>query len=947
MQQSGASGPNILVVDDNLDNLRLLSKILMQQGYAVRSVTNGKLALITVDAALPDLILLDINMPDMLGYEVCSLLKTNANTSEIPVIFISAFSEAKDKVKAFQSGGVDYITKPFQVEEVLARVKIHLDLRNMQKQLRSQNMLLQQEISDRIATETRLRETETKYRSIFENAVEGIFQTSPTGRYISVNPALSHLFGYGAPEEMIADLVDLDKQLYVNPTRRQEFVTAIERQGIVTNFESQVRHRQGNIIWISETAHAVRDQNDQLLYYEGTVSDITKRKQSDEVLQRVNSLIIAQYETAIDGILAVDEQGRIVSFNFRFCQIWGIPSHLLKGCDTALIGYLSALPAIPRKLIAVIESAYDRADRFDRGEIPLDDGRVLDYYSGRIISPSGQFYGIVWYFHDITELVETREKAIEASKYKSRFLANMSHEIRTPMNGVMSMTELLQKTPLSSEQQDYLQTLRVSGENLLLIIDDILDLSKLEAREMHLEKLDFDPVSSIEAVADLLAPQADAKGVELFTLLDTNLPMVLRGDPTRLRQVIMNLVGNAIKFTERGEVQIKASLYDETDTTATITISIRDTGIGITPENQKILFQPFTQVDASTTRKYGGTGLGLAICKQLVEMMNGDIDVKSEPGRGSVFSFHAVFEKSQQQSNSSSIFLIQPQLQHKRLLIVDPHPTSRRILSSYALAWGMSVTESDSIGVALASLDRMAAMGQYFDVAIATLDDLGDCRKILERLVNPLNLLNPQGDRRTYSIICTSISCREQATRLVEQDFAYAYLIKPIRVSRLLECLTGVLNTERSNGSPPLVTTLTHKHLSQHVDLLAHLKILVAEDNLVNQKVALRQLNSLGCTAITCTANGQEALDLLKQQNYDIVLMDCQMPVLDGYETTHAIRQLEIGSLHKTIVIGLTANAMKGDREKCLAAGMNDYLSKPVALDELSAMLYTWAVSQK
>ncbi len=941
MQQLGASGANILVVDDNLDNLRLLSKILTQEGYAVRSVTNGRLALITVDAALPDLILLDINMPDMSGYEVCKLLKANAKTFEIPVIFISAFSEAKDKVKAFQSGGVDYITKPFHFEEVLARVKNHLNLKNMQKQLQEQNRRLQQEISDRITTEALLRETEEKYRGIFENAVDGIFQTSPSGSYLSVNPALAHMYGYGTPEEMIADLVDLDRQLYVNPNRRQEFVTAIEREGIVTNFESQIRHRTGNIIWISETAHAVRDRQGQLLYYEGTVSNITKRKQSDDVLQRINSLIIAQYETAIDGILAVDEQGRIVSFNFRFCQIWGIPSKLLKGCDVPLIGYLSALPEIPRKLIDVIESAYDRADRFDRGEIQLDDGRVLDFYSGRIISPSGQFYGIVWYFHDITELVETREKAIEASKYKSRFLANMSHEIRTPMNGVMSMTELLQNTPLSSEQQDYLQTLRVSGENLLLIIDDILDLSKLEAREMHLEKLDFDPVSSVEAVADLLAPQANAKGIEVFTLLDTNLPVVLRGDPTRLRQVIMNLVGNAIKFTERGEVQLQASLYDETDTTATIAIAIRDTGIGIAPENQKILFQPFTQVDASTTRKYGGTGLGLAICKQLVEMMDGNIEVKSEPGRGSVFSFNAVFEKSQWQSTSTSIFQIQPQLQHKRLLIVDPHPTSRHILSSYALAWGMSVTESDSISVGLASLDRAIAMGQYYDVAIANLDGLGDCRELLEKLGKS------PGNQRTYCIICTSSSSREQATSLVEQDFAYAYLIKPIRASRLLECLTSVLNTELSSGETALVTTLNNKHITQHVDLLAHLRILVAEDNIVNQKVALRQLKSLGCTSITCTANGQEALDRLKQQNYDIVLMDCQMPVLDGYETTHAIRQLEIGSRHKTIVIGLTANAMKGDREKCLAAGMNDYLSKPVALEELSAMLYTWAVSQR
>jgi CheY-like chemotaxis protein len=381
-------------------------------------------------------------------------------------------------------------------------------------------------------------------------------------------------------------------------------------------------------------------------------------------------------------------------------------------------------------------------------------------------------------------------------------------------------------------------------------------------------------------------------------------------------------------------------LYDETDTTATIAIAIRDTGIGITPENQRILFQPFTQVDASTTRKYGGTGLGLAICRQLVEMMGGDIAVKSEPGRGSVFSFHAVFEKSKQQSVSTSIFQIQPQLQHKRLLIVDPHPTSRRILSSYALAWGMSVTETDSISVALASLDRTIATGQYYDVAIANLDGLGNCRELLESLVNPV------GNRRTYSIICNSISGREEATKLVEQDVAFAYLIKPIRASRLLECLTGVLNTELSSGGASLVTTLNHKQISQNEDLFANLRILVAEDNLVNQKVALRQLKSLGCTAITCTANGQEALDRLKQQKYDIVLMDCQMPVLDGYETTHAIRQFEISSHHKTVVIGLTANAMKGDREKCLAAGMNDYLSKPVALEELSAMLYTWAVSQ-
>jgi PAS domain S-box-containing protein len=937
MQQDGAGSANILVVDDNLDNLRLLSKILIQEGYVVRSVTNGKLALITIDAAPPDLILLDINMPELTGYDICQLLKSDAKTAEIPVIFISAFSEVKDKVKAFELGGVDYITKPFQVEEVLARVKNHLNFKQMQEQLQSQNKLLQQEINDRIAIETQLREAESKYRSIFENAIEGIFQTTPDGHYLNINPALARMYGYSSPEEAMAVLVHIDMQLYVDPRRRQEFIAAIDNNDIVTNFESRVYHRDGRIIWISETAHAVRDAEGKIIYYEGTVSDITKRKQADDVLQRLNSQLIAQYETAIDGILAVDEQGRIVNYNFRFCQMWGIAPEILQECDSGLIAYLSAQSSIPRKLIAVIEGAYDRPDRFDRGEIQMDDGRVLDYYSGRIISPDGHFYGIVWYFHDITELVEAREKAIEASKYKSRFLANMSHEIRTPMNGVMSMTELLQKTLLSTEQQDYLHTLRVSGENLLLIIDDILDLSKLEAREMHLESLDFDPVSSVEAVADLLAPQANAKWIELFTLLDTNLPALLRGDPTRLRQVIMNLVGNAIKFTERGEVQIYASLYDTTDTTVAVSFTIKDTGIGIAPENQKLLFQPFTQVDASTTRKYGGTGLGLAICRQLVEMMGGNIQVKSEVGRGSAFSFTATFEKAQEQSNSTPIFQVKPQLEHRRVLIVDVHPTSRRILSNYALTWGMSVTESDRIDIAFKSLDRLTAMGQYFDVALISLDELDNCRELLEKLSQ-----SSLGNHRTHSIIYTSIGNRETAINLVEHDYAYAYLIKPIRASRLLECLIGALDTGITVRSPATKTSIRSDD-TQRADLFASLKILIVEDNPVNQKVAIRQLKTLGCTQISDAANGQEALDLLKEHDFDIILMDCQMPILDGYQTTEAIRQIERLVKRKTVVIGLTANAMKGDREKCLASGMNDYLSKPVALDELSAMLRTWA----
>jgi two-component system, sensor histidine kinase and response regulator len=522
-----------------------------------------------------------------------------------------------------------------------------------------------------------LRRAEQKYRSIFENATEGIFQTTPEGKYLSANPALARMFGYDSPDELLADLTDIGSQLYVDPDRRRKFALAIRHEGRIQDFEAQIYRRDKSVIWISENARAVHDEvTGELLYYEGMVQDITSRKSTEDAGKQATAAAEA------------------------------------------------------------------------------------------------------------------------ANRAKSEFLANMSHEIRTPMNGVIGMTGLLLETSLTNEQREFAESIGFSADALLTIINDILDFSKIEAGKLTFELLDFDLAEAVESTLDMLAEGARGKGIDLVSAISPDVPTQLRGDVGRLRQVLANLIGNAIKFTGTGEIVVQVFKESETETHAGVRFNVQDTGIGIPVETQARLFQAFSQADGSTTRKYGGTGLGLTISKQLVAMMDGQIGVHSEPGHGSTFWFTILLEK------------------------------------------------------------------QAADV------------KTPEKTVVAVSVPNP------------------------------------------------------SEANPQI----------------EKMRILLAEDNIVNQKVALGQLRKLRYRADS-VANGLEVLAALQLAPYDLILMDCQMPEMDGYEATRVIRKQE-QSLGKACswkspvyIIAVTANAMQADREKCLAIGMDDYLSKPVRPLELRAAL--------
>ena len=684
----------VLVVDDDPDLRHEFASALIDQGYTVKTASDGSEALLCVQLHTPDLILLDVSMPLMSGYEVCRILKANTLTENIPIIFISANDGIQDKLQAFAIGGADYITKPPQLAEVFARVHLHLALRHLQINLAQKNQELSQAVFDRI--------------------------------------------------KMLRDL------------------------------------------------------------------------------QRTNLLLHAQKEAAIDGIFAVDEQGRIASFNKKFCEMWNISDDLLLGNavdskfdDGSPLGTFLIKSSLPNVLANLLETTYDDPDVVRRGEIMYGD-RVFDYYTSPVSSEQNKFFGLIWCFRDITskkqtelrqmqlmeDLRKAKEEAEEAVRTKAAFLAMMSHEIRTPINGVIGMTQLLAGTDVNPEQAKYIRTIQVSGEMLLSVINDILDFSKIESGKLELENAPLDVRAVVRDIYDVQLAKAKEKKLKFEVSMHSNVPPFIIGDVTRIRQILLNLVSNALKFTDTGAVGIGVRLVtDEAplgDRPFQLLFSVSDTGIGISGEQMQRLFQPFGQASASTSRKYGGTGLGLVICKKLVETMGGNIQAESKSEQGSIFSFTITTKIAKEQP-------------------------------AYTLQ-----------------------------------DALDKGNEMVGRL----------GDRLP-------------------------------------------------------------------------LKILIAEDNLINQELAMAMLIKMGYQP-DVVDNGLAVLEALQVEHYDLLLLDVQMPEMDGLETaTYLVNhwhELHTGYERPTI-IAMTASAMQGDREICLRAGMDDYISKPIMMDSLQRTIEKWAVS--
>ena len=637
-------------------------------------------------------------------------------------------------------------------------------------------------------------------------------------------------------------------------------------------------------------------------------------------------------DSAPIGIFQTDAQNRYVYTNPRWTEITGITAEQAKGQHWDSI----MRPEERASLLAQMpDDAPSPAELSHRFEVNLLESatRIAVITSRSIVDRNGAPAGWVGTLADVTAEVgveaamsDARDRATEASRLKSDFLANMSHEIRTPMNGVIGMAELLLDTELDSRQRDYAQTVQNSGEALMTIINDILDFSKIEAGMLEVEKIDFDLRATIDDVVDLLARAAQRKQLELIAVVTDTVPLTMSGDPGRIRQVLTNLIGNAIKFTGAGEVKIVATMTEVDGPAPAIRIEVSDTGDGIPSDKLAVIFQPFVQADTSTSRKYGGTGLGLAISGQLVTLMGGDFGVTSELGVGSTFWFTIgvgadVGESTQKHPAPDS------GLAGLTILVVDDNATQRGVLSGYLTGWGMAVTTCDSGPAALRTMSEAVREGRPFAAVLIDLYMPGmDGRELIKSIAD-----DPELTSRV--LLMTGLSLDLGRSAAAEESGAPVSLSKPIHRHELLACLRLALGSHAAGTAPSRRTDPR----SPRVDGVERGWVLLAEDNLINQKVAVAMLSGAGYRVDT-VADGAAAVKAAAAHPYDVILMDCQMPELSGYEATSAIRAQE-GSGPRVPIIAMTAGARQEDRELCLAHGMDAYVSKPVSKDTLLAMV--------
>ena len=819
--------------------MHLIAEILDDAGYNTTFVTSGRDALDRVKKAHPDLILLDLMMPDMDGLEVCKHLQDDPTTQAIPVIFLTASNEKKHLLQAFASGAVDYLTKPFNAPELLARVKTHLEL----KQTRDR---LETTLHDLQRSQAGLRTTTTRLTTLIQN-----FQA---------------------------------------------------------------------------------------------------------------------------GIIVENEQGEVVLINQEFCQLFGITNAYTEESapnpENSLIGIQSSLLRLRiQPLLLPKETLYPPVNhpqnQISHQEIHLRDGRILE--QDRVpIELDQQSLGYLWIYRDITtrkriaqaqaqsleqerrirqqlaeqneELATATHAAEAANRAKSEFLATMSHEIRTPMNAIIGMTGLLLDTTLNNQQQYYTEIIRNSGENLLTLINDILDFSKIESGKLELENYAFDLSQCVEEALDLVIPRANEKQIELIYRCAPTVPRYIVGDMTRLRQILVNLLSNAVKFTESGSVTVRVEPLRE----EVLCFAVQDTGIGIAADQQSCLFQPFSQVNASITRRYGGTGLGLAICARLAEMMGGSIWMESQGAVTGMVPLQWRPPEPSTTAGTTFYFTIQagippempavpqeipsPLLRGRRVLVVDDVIENGVFLRELLTQWQMPVKMTTSSREALTWLEQ----GETFEVGILDwrMPEMDGLQLAEAIAALPLGQSLPL-------IMMTGVYLSPKERQVETSVQFVAWLQNPIKVPQLHQALVSIFDTTATSagfvrGLPSRPAEI--KNYQTHFPL----RVLLAEDNRINQQVATLLLKKLGYRA-DVVSNGREVLTALEQAEYDVILMDVEMPEMDGLTATGQIRQKS--AAQRPWIVAVTAYSMLGDRERCLTAGMNDYISKPIRVEELEAAL--------
>ena len=767
------------------------------------------------------------------------------------------------------------------------------------------------------------------FERLVEKAPDAIIVVGSDGLIRLVNRQTEVLFGYSR-EELLGQPVEQlipDRLASHHPRLRTGFFDKPSVRSMGAGLELAARRKDGTEFPVDISLSPLETEDGMMVF--AAVRDITQRKRAEAKFQGL-------LESAPDAIVVMGSDGLIrlvnrqteVLFGYSRKELLGqsveqlIPDRLASHHPQLRTGFFDT-PSV-RSMGAGLELA---ARRKDGSEFPVDISlSPLETEEGVLVSAA---------VRDVTdrkrlesELEAARDQALEASRLKSDFLANMSHEIRTPMNAVIGMTGLLLDTELGAGQREYAEAVRSAGEALLQIINDILDFSKIEAGELRLEVMDFDLRMVVEEVADLLASKAHERGLELITLVSDDASAVVRGDPGRVRQILTNLVGNAIKFTDRGEVVVRVSPVVGNSGRTILRFEVEDTGIGISEDRRGLLFQPFEQLDSSVTRRHGGTGLGLAISKELVEMMGGEIGVDSVPGAGSRFWFSLPLPPAEKQPAAVSPH---HDLEDLSVLLVEDNASSRKILEEQLRGAGLVVAPAAEGAEALLHYRQALAEGRPFDLALvdSSVVDSG-----------ALNLATLAGPDAMHSAEATRVVVMTPSAQRMQEQHDHspgiaAFLAKPVRGTQLAGFLSMVMGT--SPGSPELLAP-SFRNPPQRP--YSGTRLLVAEDNPVNQLVAARMLENLGYR-VDVVANGREALDALVRIDYAAVLMDCQMPELDGFEATRELRRRELPP-RRTPVIAMTAGAMQSDRQQCLDADMDDYLSKPVKPQELEAVLSKW-----
>ncbi len=777
-----------------------------------------------------------------------------------------------------------------------------------------------------------LHESEERYGRIFTASSDGILiADSESASIVDANPAACQMLGYTVEELRRRSVTDLHPVEALAMVRAS--LEAVGRGEPAENSPMPFLRKDGQVVWTEVRANnVVLSEMDHQI---AMVRDISQRLIAEETIRKLSAAI----EQCPVSIVITNLAGKIEYVNPHFTFLTGYTlteavgqnPRILKSGATPTILYQD----LWKTLLAGQVWQGQFCNRKKNGALFWEQSAIVPFRDAH-----GKIQGYIAVKEDITERRAAEQKlkeaialAEQANVAKSEFLANMSHEIRTPMNGVMGMNGLLLGTSLTDEQRHYAEVVRQSGENLLILINDILDLSKVESGMLELETIDFELRSLMDDFASTLALRAHDKGVEFICAVASEIPTYLRGDPGRLRQVLLNLAGNAIKFTDSGEVAVCVDSVTESVEDVELRFSIRDTGIGIPAHKHAMLFEKFTQADASTTRHYGGTGLGLAISKQLVELMGGQIGIQSEVGKGSVFWFVLRFPK---QSQQKSHWPSSGNISGAHILVVDDNQTNREVLLAQLQVFGARGVAVGDGPTALETLYYAHREGDRFQLAILDQQMPGMDGETLAKAIRVAPSLAD-----IPLVLMTSMSQRGDARRVEEIGFA-GYLPKPARQSDLIDLLSLILGNGAPVQSRPMMTRHSLRELRQ-----AQVRILLAEDNLTNQQVALAALKSLGLQA-DVVSNGVQAVRALETTLYDLVLMDMQMPEMDGCQAARQIRDPNSKVLHRDVpIIAMTANAMKADQNRCLESGMNDYLSKPVFLQDLADVLDRWLPKEK